>query len=103
MFDNMMCADCIINVPSRGEIATSPMKISNVDISNSNKNDPQSNTSTEQGNKIFCSICANSILGVEVYSPQVPAKTVQSVSTYITSPLSELHYSIHKPPPNSLV
>jgi hypothetical protein len=79
------------------------MKISNVNMGYTQKNDPKSNTSTEQGNKIFCSICANSILGVEINSPQVPVQVVQIVDTYVTSPFSELHYSIHKPPPNSLV
>ena len=103
MLDMLVCADCIGNAPFSGQTAISYMKTSQVDVNFSKKDNTQSNTSSEQGNKIFCSFCANSILGVEVYSPQVPVQFVQNVGTYITSPFSESHYSIHKPPPNSLV
>jgi hypothetical protein len=103
MLDGMVCADCVGNAPLGGGLTISHMKTSHIDVSYSKKGQTRSSTNNEQGHKFFCSICANSILGFEVYSSQMPILVVQSVGTYIASPFSELHYSIHKPPPNSLV
>lgn len=103
MLDNMVCADCIGNAPFQGEIATVNIESPPFDVSSSQKDNTRSSNNSKQGNKSFCSVCANSILSVEINSAQVPVQVVQSVSTDITSPFSELHYSIHKPPPNYLV
>jgi len=103
MLDSIVCADCMGNAPFRGEAAISHIQTSHVDVSYSKKGETRSNTTTEQGHKSFCSICANVLLGVEVYSSQVPILIVQRNDTHIAPPLSELHYSIHKPPPNFLV
>jgi hypothetical protein len=102
MLDSMICADCIGNPPFSGKENISRMK-SGIDISSSKQGDTKSSTDSKQSNKIFCSTCAGSVLGVEINSPQAPVQVVQRVDTYIKSPFSELHYSIHKPPPNSLV
>lgn len=102
MLDGTVCADCA-GAPLGGGITISHMKTAHVDVNYSKKGQTRSNTDREQGHKSFCSICANSILGIEVYSSQEPILVVQSNETHMEPPLSELHYSIHKPPPNFLV
>lgn len=102
MLDSIVCADCMGNAPFRGEATISHTQTLHVDVSYSKKGETHSNTTTEQGQKSFCSICANVLLGVEIYSPQVHILLAESYGTHIATPLSELHYSIHKPPPNFL-
>lgn len=103
ILDGMVCADCAGNAPLGGGVTISHMKTSHIDVSYYKKGQTRSSTDPEQGHKSFCSICSNSLMGVEVYVPQAPILLVKSVGTHIASPFSELHYSIHKPPPNSLV
>lgn len=102
MLDSMLCADCIGNVPFRGVTTISHIETSHVDVSYSKKGCSQSNTSTKQGHKFSCSICSNSILDTEIYSPQVHILVAKSDCITIEQPLSELHCSIHKPPQNFL-
>ena len=103
MLDSMLCADCIGNVPFRGVTTISHMETAHVDVSYSKKGCSQSNTSNEQGNKSLCSICANSALSADVYSQQMHVLIEHHKANPIEQPLSELHHSIHKPPPNFLV
>jgi len=103
MLDSMLCADCVGNVSFRDVTTVSHMETSHVDVSYSEKGCSQSNTSNEQGNKSLCSICANSALSTEVYSQQMSVLGEQNYLNPLEQPISELHYSIHKPPPNFFV
>ena len=103
MLDSMLCTDCIGNVPFRGLTTISHMETSHVDVSYSKKGCSQSKTSNERGNKSLCSICANSVLSADVYSQQMHVLVKHNNVNPLDQPLSELHYSIHKPPPNSFV
>jgi len=103
LLDSTVCADCIGNVPFRGVTTISHMATPHVDVSYFKKGCSQSNTSNEQGNKSLCSICANFALITEIYSRQINVLGEQNYLNPLEQPLSELHYSIHKPPPNSLV
>jgi len=63
----------------------------------------KSKTSDEQQNtQSFCSICANVLMGVEVFLPQVHVSVAQWHGPCVVPALSELHYSINKPPQNIL-
>ncbi|MBP1750013.1 MAG: hypothetical protein H6Q52_2552 [Deltaproteobacteria bacterium] len=103
MLDGMVCADCIGNAPFRGEITISHMKTAHADVSYSQKGEKHSNTATEQGHKSFCSICANALMGTEISSINPPIVVVQCINPPALPVISELHYSIDKPPQNILV
>ncbi|MEE9910328.1 MAG: hypothetical protein K4571_01280 [Deltaproteobacteria bacterium] len=103
MLDSMVCADCIGNAPFRGEVTISHMKMPHIDVSYSREGETQSDSDPEQGHKSFCSICANVLIGVEVSSFDPPV-IIESCATLRVLPMiSELHYSIDKPPQNSLI
>jgi hypothetical protein len=103
MLDGMVCADCVGNAPFQGEITSSQMKTSPVDVSYSQKGEMQSSTTSEQGNKSFCSICANVLMGTEDSSSILHIVVDQCDSPRALPAISELHYSIDKPPQNLLV
>lgn len=104
LLDSAVCADCIGNVPFLGVATISHLETWHADVNHSRQGCSQTNNSNEQGHKSSCSICSNSIfLDTEVCSPQVHILVAKSVCIPIEQPLSELHYSIHKPPPNSFV
>jgi hypothetical protein len=103
MLDGMVCADCVGNAPFQGEITISQMKASHVDVSYSQKGEIQSSTTSERGNKSFCSICANVLMGTEDFSSNLHIIVDQCDSPHALPAISELHYSIDKPPQNLLV
>lgn len=103
MLDSIVCADCIGKTSFRGEITKSYPNTSNVDVSYTKKGETQSNTATEQGHKSFCSICANVLMGTEVSSVNPPIILTQCDNPRSLPAISELHYSINKPPQNFLV
>lgn len=103
LLDSAVCADCVGNVPFPAAATLSPMETLHADVSYSRKDCPQANDPTEQGHRSSCSICSNSALDTEPYSPQVHVLVSNCDCIPIEQPLSELHYSIHKPPPNFFV
>jgi len=103
MLDSMVCAVCAGNAPFQGEITTSQMKTSYVDVSYSQNGEMQSSTTSEQSNKSFCSICANVLMGTEDSSSNLHIIVAQCDSPHALPAISELHYSIDKPPQNLLV
>ena len=103
MLDSLVCADCIGHVPYQSETIISHLKILHNDVNYFIQDGSQSNTPGEQENKSFCSICANSLLGVDIDSQQVHVLVFQSSGAHVGSPLSEIQYNIYKPPQNHLV
>ena len=103
MLDSMVYTDCAGNAPFRGETTISHMKASHTDVRYSGKGETQSNTAGEQGHQSICSICANVLMGTEVSSVNPPVITAQYYNPCITPVISELHYSIDKPPQNLFV
>ncbi len=103
MLDIMVCAVCLGNAPFQGEITTSQMKTPYVDVSYSQNGEMQSSTTSEQGNKSFCSICASVLMGAEDSSSNLHIIVAQCDSPRALPAISELHYSIDKPPQNLLV
>ena len=104
-FDSMVCADCSGNAPFQGETTISQLKAFHDDVIYSSKDGTQSKTSGGQDAKSLCScsICANVLMGVEVFSTNLHIVVSQYDSPHAILALSELHYSIHKPPQNLLV
>ncbi len=103
MLDCAVCVDCAGHVPFQGETTISHMQTSHIDVSYSKKDETQSNTATEQGHQSFCSICANVLMGTEVSSSNLHIIVAQCDSPRALPMISELHYSIDKPPQNSIV
>ena len=103
LLDGMVCTDCMGNVPFRGEITIGHMPTSPVAVSYFSKGETQSNTAGEQDHKFICSICANVLLGTEVSSVHPPVIVAQCDNPRALPMISEVHYSIDKPPQNSLV
>jgi hypothetical protein len=103
MLDSAVCVDCAGHAPFQGETAISHMQTAHIDVSYSKKNETQSNTATEQGHQSFCSICANVLMGTEVSSSNLHIIVAQCDSPRALPMISELHYSIDKPPQNSIV
>ena len=104
MLDSVICTDCAGHAPLQGETTISHMKTSHVDVSYSKKNETQSGSTTEQGHQFFCSICANVLMGTEVSSSVTPSIIIaQCENPRVLPAISELHYSIDKPPQNILV
>ena len=99
-FDSMVCADCIGNAPFQGETTIGHLQASRNDVSYSSKNGTQSKTCGAQDAKSFCSICANVLMGVEVFSTNPHIVVSQYYGSHAIFALSELHYSINKPPQN---
>lgn len=103
MLDRMVCADCVVNNPFQGQITIAHMKTAHVDVSYSPKSKTQTSNTSEQGHKAFCSICANVLMSTEVFSSNIQFIVVDYNKPQTVSVVSELHYSIEKPPQNFLV
>lgn len=103
MLDRMVCADCVGNTSFQGQITIGHMNTAHVDVNYSPKSKNQSSNTSEQGHKSFCSICANVLMGIEVFSSNIHIIVVQVYIPHAVSSISELHYSIDKPPQNFLV
>jgi hypothetical protein len=100
MLDSIVCIDCIGNTPFRGGIAIGHMNTFPVDVNYAKKGETQSNPATEQGHKSFCSICANVLMGTDVSSVNPPIILTPCDNPRAMPAISELHYSIDKPPQN---
>lgn len=103
VLDSMVCADCAGHVPFQGESTISHMKAAHIDVSYSPEGGTSSDTAPERGHKAFCSICANVLMGAVVSAVKPPVLLVQRNFPRAMPTISELHYSIDKPPQNSLV
>jgi hypothetical protein len=103
MLDSVICTDCAGHAPFQGETTISHMKTSHVDVSYSKKNETQSGSATEQGHQFFCSICANVLMGTEASSVNPSIIIAQCENPRALPAISELHYSIDKPPQNLFV
>jgi hypothetical protein len=101
MLDRMVCADCVSEA-SQGQKTISHLMISSVDASYFPKK-TQSNSNGEQSHKSFCSICANVLMSTEVFSSNIQIIVANYNKLQEASAVSELHYSIDKPPQNFLV
>lgn len=101
MLDGMLCASCLGNAPFEGKIVVSTVKSACADLIFSKKDNPQSTTAGEQ-DKTFCSICANTIIGVDVFYPDRNIVVTQFNFSREVPVDPILNYSIDKPPQNSL-
>lgn len=100
ILDIMVCADCMGNAPFQGETTIGHLQALHDDVSYSSKDGTQSKTRGTEDAKSFCSICANVLMSVEVSSPNPHTIVAQYDGQHTVSALSELHYSIDKPPQN---
>jgi len=103
MLDSVVCADCAGHAPFQGKTAISHMKASHVDVSYASKDETQSGHATERPQQSFCSICANVVMGTEAASVNPSISVTQRQNPRALPVISELHYSIDKPPQNLLV
>jgi hypothetical protein len=103
MLDSAVCVDCAGHAPFQGETTLSHMQTSHTDVSYSTKDETQSDDATEQGHQSVCSICANVLIATDVSSVNPPVILAQCEVPRTLPLISELHYSIDKPPQNLLV
>lgn len=101
MLDGMVCASCLGNAPFEGKIVVSTVKSACANLIFSKKDNPQSTSAGEQ-DKTFCSICANTIIGTDIfyYDKYVVVTQFNRPREVPANPI--LNYSIDKPPQNSL-
>ena len=101
MLDSIVCEDCIGNAPFHGETSLRHSKALHTDVTYSTKTKKQAGTEGDATHKSFCPICANSLLNVYVFSPQVNIPVVEWDPPDLVPPLSKFHHHIHKPPQNN--
>lgn len=102
MLDGMVCADCTGNPPFQGKTTIGHLQAPHDDVIYPSHAGTKSQTSAEQNTRSFCSICANVLMGVEVFLPQVHNPVAPWHAPCAVPILSEFHYSIDKPPQNLL-
>lgn len=98
LLDRMVCADCIAPFP--GEATISHLQTPHDDVPYEMHDGAFSKTSGDKAAASFCLICANVLMGVQVCSPHAHITVVEWDGPCAMPALSELHYSIHKPPQN---
>ena len=103
MLDSMVCADCSGNAPFQGGTTIGHLQSSHEGGICASHDGAQSKPPGEQAAKSFCSICANFLMSVEVFSSHVHIFVAQWDGPRAVPALSELHHSINKPPQNLLV
>lgn len=104
MLDSMVCTDCIGKAPYQGETTIGHLQTPYGDVISPSHDGAQSETpgSDEQAAKCFCSICVNFLAGVKVFAPRVHIVVARWAGPGVSPALSELHYSIDRPPQNLL-
>ena len=102
MLDSMVCADCMGNAPFPAQTTISQQPNANDDGGSAANCGAQSSPHSKQTTKSSCSICANFLVGVEVFSPHMYIPVIQYNAPLVIPPPSEFHYSINKPPQNLL-
>ena len=103
ILDSMVCADCIDNAPFQGEATIGHLQASHDDVIYISHEGTKSKIPDEQAAISFCSICANFLMGVEVFASHVHLSVAQWDDPCAVPTLSDLHHSIYKPPQNHLV
>lgn len=103
MFDSMVCADCLGNAPFQSETTIGHLQAPRDDVIYTSCDVAQSKTSGEQTATSFCSICANFLMGVDVFASHVYLSATQWDGTCDLPALSNLSHSIDKPPQNCLI
>ena len=105
LLDSMVCAGCLDDAPFQCEITIGRLQAPHDEVAYTSHGGTQSNSpvSDEHAAKSFCSICANVRMGADVFSPHVHISVARWNGPCATPALSELHYSIDKPPQNHLV
>lgn len=103
MFDSMVCADCLDSAPFQREMMISHLQTPHDDVINISRDVAQSETSGERTATSFCSICANFLMGIDVFASHVHLSVVPWDGPCDLPALSNLSQSIDKPPQNLLV
>ena len=104
ILDSMVCAGCLDNEPFQCETSIGCLQAPYDEVVYTSHDGTQSNApiSDEYAAKPFCSICANFLMGVDVFSPNTHLVVTQWDGPSDVTALSEFHYSIYKPPQNLL-
>ena len=104
LLDSMVCAGCMDDKPFQCETTIGCLQAPKDEVVYTAHDGAQSPppVSDEHAAKSFCSICANFLTGVEVFSPNVHTAIAPWDGPCAVPALSELHYSIDKPPQNLL-
>lgn len=102
ILDCMACAHCMGSAPFRGETTIGHLQAPPDDVIYSPHDGTAAKAPGEQAAKSLCSICANVLMGTEVFLPQVHISVAQWHGPCAVPALSELHSSINKPPQNPL-
>jgi hypothetical protein len=101
MLDSMVCADCI-GSPFQSEATIGHLQTSHDDETYASHDGTQSKAFDDQDAKSFCSICANVLMGAELFASNLQIIVVPHDCQHAVPALAELHYSINKPPQNLL-
>lgn len=102
VFDTMLCADCLDSTPFEREMTIGHLQTPHDDVINLSRDVAQSETFGERTATSFCSICANFLMGVDVFASQVHLSVVPWDGPCDLPALSNLAQSIDKPPQNLL-
>jgi hypothetical protein len=104
MLDSMVCAGCMDDKPFQRETTIGCLQAPDDEVVYTAHDgaQPLPPIADERAAKSFCSICANPLTGIEVFYPNVHAAITPWDGPCAVPALSELHYSIDKPPQNLL-
>ncbi len=105
MLDRMVCANCTDKVPFQGEATIGHLQAPPADAIHTSRDGTQSKTPgpSKHADKSFCSICANILMGIDVFVSHVHLSVARLDDLRAVPTLSELHYPIDKLPQNILV
>lgn len=103
VLDSIACANCMDKEALQCKTTIGCLKAPHDEAGYASHDETGSKTSGKQAAASFCSICANFLLGVEVFASQVRLSVTQWVNPSAVPALSILHHSIDKPPQNHLV
>lgn len=103
MLDSIACANCMDKEALKCITTIGCLKAPCDEAGYTSHDETGSKTPGKQAATSFCSICANFLVGVEVFPSQVHLSVVQWVGLSAVPALSDLHHSIDKPPQNSLL
>ena len=104
LLDSMVCAGCMDDKPFQCETTIGCLQAPKDEVVYTAHDGAQSPApvSDEHAANSFCSICANSPTGVDTFSQNVHTAITPWDGACAVPALSELHYSIDKPPQNHL-
>ncbi len=104
MLDSMVCAGCMDDKPFQCETTVGCLQAPADEVVYAAHDGAQSKppAADEHAAKSFCSICANVLTGIDIFSPNVHIAVAPWYGPCAVPAPSELHYSIDKPPQNLL-